>query len=259
MSTRDELEEQVSAENFTVDAIETQDDIEAGQKRLNDEINKKLKRQAEHEEKELERAVTKAKVKKATSHMGGPSKTDISAMRKHQEKAEKDREASAIKGLEWKIGQYIRHFPGIASRLPKLSPKPTEAECLRMVDIIKEILSTQGSMATIAGYFYQGFTMTELFWGDGKDMTAVPPKLRLNLSNISVLFRDGKFPQLDPLIAELDVEYPWLGRRSLFMRLGSTIMDILFKVNLYNTNPAAAKMFEMESRGPVDVPDVEGL
>ena len=68
----------------------------------------------------------------------------------------------------------------------------------------------------------------------------------MNLTGLSTLFRTGKFPELDPLIAEVDSEYPCIGRRSLLWRVVRSFGKILTKVHLYNTNPAAKMIFDMD-------------
>ena len=72
-----------------------------------------------------------------------------------------------------------------------------------------------------------------------------------NLTGMSILFRNGKFPELDPLIAEVDIDYPWIGKRSLLWRVVGAFGEILSKVHLYNTNPAAKMIFDMDMRGPI--------
>ena len=84
-------------------------------------------------------------------------------------------------------------------------------------------------------------------------MAQLPKPLQLNLSGLSDLFRKGKFPELEPLIAEVDIEYPWIGKRSLWLRVLGAFSSIATKVHLYNTNPAAKMIFEMDKRAPVEL------
>ncbi len=245
--------EAFDAANFTTDALELVDEIEGGKEQLNAEINKKLKRQADIEEMDRIKALSKAKARAAAEKFKAPTQKMMSTMMKAQEKAQKEAEAGEIKAILWKINLYCERFPGVASRIPKLGPKPSIGECQEVLAIIKDIMMTQGSMSSIATYFNSGFTILETLWGDGTKMTSVPPPLRFNLAGISQLFRQGKFPELEPLIAEMDIEYPWLGRRPLWMRFTSTIADILTRVHIYNTNPAARKLFDMEAQQPVKV------
>ena len=84
-----------------------------------------------------------------------------------------------------------------------------------------------------------------------ENVARLPEPLQVNLTGLSSLFRTGKFPELDPLIAEFDIEYPWIGKRSLLWRVVGTFGEILAKVQLYNTNPAAKMIFEMDNKGPI--------
>ena len=84
-----------------------------------------------------------------------------------------------------------------------------------------------------------------------ENVAQLPELFQVNLAGLSTLFRTGKFPELDPLIAEVDIEYPWIGKRSLLWRVVGTFGEILTKVHLYNTNPAAKMIFDMDKRGPI--------
>jgi hypothetical protein len=256
-SARDgEITQEIGEENFTVDALDMQDKIEAEKKLLNEEIAKKIKihsKNEDFEESAMAKAVAKAKAQKMAKMMKGPSDRVMTTALKAQEKMEKERDAALVKSLIWKITLYKERFPGLEARLPKLGAKPSVVECEEVLNIIREIMMTRGSIASIAQYVNSGFTLLETFWGDGSKLTSVPEPLRFNVNGISNLFRTGKFPELDPILMEIDIEYPWLGRRPLLVRCLSTLVNIMARVHVYNTNPAARKMFDMEEAKPVDL------
>jgi len=82
----------------------------------------------------------------------------------------------------------------------------------------------------------------------------IPKPFQFYLRGLSSLMRQGKFPEIDPIIAQLDIEYPWLGRRGLWARTISALAGIAFKVHLYNTDPAMKKIIELGDSRPVNVP-----
>ena len=177
-----------------------------------------------------------------------------------QEKLKMEKESEEIqkKRLISTINLYMDRFPMLASKVPRLTQKTSLREAEEILDIIRETMNTANSCHILAEYLNTGFTVLEGVWGDGSKMTRLPEPLRFNVKGISELFREGKFPELNPLIMEIDIEYPWLGRRPLLFRFCQALGSIITKVHLFNTNPAAASLFKMENMRPVDV-DIDGL
>jgi len=141
----------------------------------------------------------------------------------------------------------------LMNKIPKITQKTSLAEAQEILLQIRETMDSVNSVRTIVSYIDMGFFMAEGFMSDPKFVTRLPPPLQCNLSGLTQLFREGHFPELDPLIAEIDIEYPWIGRRSLMWRLLGALTGIAQKVHLYNTHPSGKKIFEMEARPPVNV------
>jgi hypothetical protein len=167
----------------------------------------------------------------------------------------RDLEDARKKDVMYKINLYCERFPSVSARLPKMKPTASLQECEEVLCIAREIVSSQNSVNNVIQTFNMGMTIFEAYWGDGSKMAKIHPMLGMNLTGMSKLFREGKFPELDPLICEIDIEYPWIGRRSLLLRFASTMGEMMMKVHLMNTNPAARKILEMASSEPKIIDD----
>jgi hypothetical protein len=229
------------AENFTVKALREQAKKEAESMPAKEKSSAADRKYAASREKAMAEAAK------------------VSA--KAREKTEKDQSEVRRKENFNKINKYLERFPFLRSKFPPLNPRASETESAEMLRLIRETMDSSRSVPSLIGWFNTGFSILENAWGDGKSMTMVPEPLRLNLTGLSQLFREGKFTQLDPLILEIDVEYPWIGRRPLVARLLETVKDILLSVHMFNTNPAARRIFEMGKSPavPISTQDADDL
>ncbi|MFA5657079.1 MAG: hypothetical protein WCQ69_08955 [Bacteroidales bacterium] len=176
---------------------------------------------------------------------------------KRHEQLVKQAEAAETRAIMRKIAAYMSRFPWLAEVVPRMRASPSLDEARDMLETIREAMMSQGSVNSIAQLLNHAFTMAEIWWGNGQRFPAVPPPLRFDITGISKLFRENKFPELTPLLMEIDVEYPWLGRRSLPSRFASALVAVILKVNAINTDPNARRAMEMSQQGPVNVDDVD--
>ena len=129
--------------------------------------------------------------------------------------------------------------------------------------MIRLEMDSQRSYYQLHKYVDMGLSSLENVWGDGKEMTMVPENLRLNLKGMTTLFRQGKFEdQIEPLLMEIDIEYPWLGRQNLIIRGLEALTEIAMKTHLDNLKKdspefanAVKKMEEAAKKPPVQVDD----
>lgn len=178
---------------------------------------------------------------------------------KEEEKHAQDVEEAAKKEPLKKIQRYFDRFPELLERVPKLSKNPGLVEINETLRVIRDEMDCARSLQRLNQYVDYGFMTLENFWGDGSTMTALPERARLNLNNLTALYRGGKFQEdLEPILQELDIEYPWLGRQGLLLRALGTLTTIATKVHIFNINPAARKLLNLSEHAPVDV-DVSDL
>ena len=176
---------------------------------------------------------------------------------KQKEKIIHDAEEVEKRKILGKVQLYVERFPMLLNKIPKINlSKLSLPEAQEILIQIREIMDSVNSVRTIVGYLDMGFAFTEGVMSDPKFVSYVPQPLRCNLTGLSKLFREGNFPELDPIIAELDIEYPWIGRRPLIWRLVGALAGIAQKVHIANTYPELAKkMFDMEQRRPMEPPE----
>jgi len=172
---------------------------------------------------------------------------------KKQEQAEKLAEAAETRKVVMKVNSYLAKFDWLRDVVPKLRANPSLDEARDVLNAIHDAMMSQGSVKSLAQMLNHAFTMVEIWWGDGQLYPAVPPPLRFNLTGVSQLFRENKFPELDPLLMEIDIEYPWIGRRSLPARFAETLLTVLLKVHTINTDPRARQVLTMSQQPPANV------
>ena len=168
-----------------------------------------------------------------------------------QEQEEKDKQVYLAK-----IRLYLERFPILTTRLPRLPQRASLAEIIEYSKLICDTLDQIGSVRNIVGYIDLGMAKLEEFMSYPTNMAKLPAPLQFNLKGMTTLFRQGKFPELDPIIAQLDIEYPWLGKRGLWMRTISAFTGIAMKVHLINTNPEMKKIFELDAKPSINL-DIE--
>ena len=179
---------------------------------------------------------------------------------KDQEKALKDMEEVKKKALFTKISRYLDTFPFLQGKIPKITAKTSYAELEEILALIRAEMDSQRSLHQLRKYANYGFMVFGQYWGDGSRMTFLPPPLRLNLNGIDQYFQKGIFNQeLEPLLLEIDIEYPALGRQSLFLRVAEAFGDVMLKTHAINTNPDARKILGLEKTPPKDIPGLDKL
>jgi hypothetical protein len=229
-----------SSENLTSDKIQAESQREESAKRT------KVAREKAAESQE--RANARQEIKMTSASSKGPSEAEIKKMMQVAEAAEK-------RQLTIKIRRYLDRFPELQRGMPALSEKSSVEEFQIALEWVRNQLSSANSLQSLFGYANMGFAGLEWLWGDGSHMRFLPPQLRLNLTGISKMVSShiDQFPEIVPLLKEIDAEYPSLGRQSLPIRCLQAVTTVMFKVHMFNTNPAARKAMEMENKAPVDV------
>jgi hypothetical protein len=174
---------------------------------------------------------------------------------KQAAKAEAENEAIYIRRLQVMIQRYFDAFPFLREKIPKLPAKTSVGEMEEIVRLIREEMDSQRSLVQLHRYADYGFYALENFWGDGSKLTFLPPPIRFNLTHINEFHRLGYFRnELDALLMEIDIEYPWLGRQSILLRALESFSQVLIKTHIINTNPEARKVLGLESQTPKDIP-----
>ena len=172
---------------------------------------------------------------------------------KRSAQLEKDMEMVETRQNIEKINLYMSRFGAfLSTRIPKMSARPSLAESQETLDSIRTVMNNQMSVNTIAGYFNTGFVFLEKMWGDGQKMTMVPEELRFNLKGISTNYQQSFNTDFLPLIYEVDIEYPWLGRQSMALRLISSLTKVMLTTHMMNVSPSAKKMADLDSAKPLD-------
>jgi hypothetical protein len=230
-----------SSENLTSDKIQAETQREESAKRT------KVAREKAAESQE--RAAARQEAKMASGAPAkGPSEAEVKKMMMMAEAAEKRK-------LTIKIRRYLDRFPELQRGMPPLSDKSSLEDFQYVLEWVKNQLASANSLQSLYGYANMGFAGLEWLWGDGSKLRFLPPQLRLNLTGISkmVTAHMDQFPEIVPLLKEIDAEYPTLGRQSLPMRCIQAVTSVMFKVHMLNTNPAARKAMEMDHKPPVDL------
>lgn len=177
-----------------------------------------------------------------------------------RQKMAKEMEDIQKKKILHKISQYMERFPTLGPRIPKLPQRCTLEEANEVLLIIRDEMNSQRSLMNLMKYTDHAFAVLENVWGDGSRMTRLPPPLRLNLSGLSDLWRKGIFhDEITPVLAEIDIEYPWLGQQTLPVRCIEALSGVLLKVHLLNTNPNARKMLNLEKQLPLEEDEIGDL
>lgn len=232
----------VSAGAFTVDSIESeQAEAEEAERTMKDQ--KKIGEKLVAKRAELATKTTKAAV---------------TAKVKQDDKDKKAAEEVYKKDLRHKINKYLENFPMIAQKVPKLSERASLPEYEELLYLIHEELNTQRSLVNLKRYADAGVTALETFWGDGSKLTMLPPPLRFNVRGMSEQFRAGAFgEEIEPILLELDIEYPWLGQQSLPMRLIGAVSTMMLKTHIMNMSPNARKLSDLQNSPPIQMSQEE--
>ena len=231
------------ASNFTVSSIE-------GAREMENEAQETKKRERKKEE-----SSEKIREKMVSQMMKPPPVAVIKENMRQQEKIKQENEEVEKAKIFTKIRLYYERFPLLIDKLPKISPRASLAEVKVYLKMIYDTLDSVGSVKNLYSYVDLGMAKLEEFMTNPHNLKKIPTTFQLDLRGLSTLFRQGKFPEVEPIIAQLDIEYPWLGRRGLFARTLSTLAGIAYKVHLYNSgDPVMKKILDMGNAPPVDVP-----
>lgn len=162
------------------------------------------------------------------------------------------KEMTYNKLLRLKIDRRFQKF----SFLDKCVPYPANnapREVLEETDQLQQLeLDMQGGEQSLFNKVITGANILDDMWGDGTQMTMLPPFLRLNLKtplSLKEATQDAKFQSdLKRLVEETAIEYPQLCKRNLMMRWIEFIIVSLYGVHMVNSNPRLRDAFILMKR-----------
>lgn len=233
-----------SAANFTVDAM-----VEKERKELSKEHETKQREKEAKSEEAFER-------KKETAELRLDTEKKKLLLREEIKK-EKTSEDAEKKYLLTKIEKYHSRFPQIVEGITKPKATASVEEVRETYRLVRLSMDTQNSLKSIRQYFLALLGVVEQVVGDGQNLPEfVPPQLRLDVRGLCALFQSGSFDaDFDPIIAEWDIEYPWLGQSGLFVRTFGTVLSSMIK-----TQGERNKLASVTSRAPVvNNPDLDKI
>eukprot|EP00727_Mastigamoeba_balamuthi_P004444 m51a1_g13999 hypothetical protein (229) ;mRNA; r:1064569-1065309 len=207
-------------------------------------------------EKEQEAKDTAPKKDKETEHVLQNFKKSLQKMQtaalcveteqakvqvKDDTKKQQDAEEAKKKPIITKINRYLTAFPNLAGVVPKISMRASL------------------SLYQLHKYVNMVFVVLETTWKNGSGAPSwVPPQMCLNLTNMFMYYRQGLFDkEIVPVLMEIDIEYPWLGRQSLIWRTLEVFTEALTKIHIINSDPEAVQI--LMQKGTKDIPDLEKL
>lgn len=217
------------------------------------------------EAKELEKekdkkSDSKTAFSRVSAHMMKMEAERQKVMLKEGTKLGQELEEAKKKRLLVTINRYQESFPFLKDKIPKLQAKISLPECEEIIKLIREEMNAQRSLVQLRKYCDFGFMGIENFWGDGAKITFLPPQFRLNLQNLGQYHKRGLFREaLEPILMEIDIEYPWIGRQTLIWRGLEALSEVMIKTHLINTNPEARKVLGLEKEPPKANPNMEKL
>jgi hypothetical protein len=233
---------------------------------------KKVTEQSERMEAELAHdkkatasdPVKKAREKAIAESMLPPGRSVRDAREKvvikENAKAAKDADAAIARGLAYKIKQYLERFPDLSPYVGRIPANPSATECEIILGIIRDRIQSKKSLESLKQKVGFILNAIETVWGDGTRFPRVPKPLRFDLSGLGTFYNRGLFTEFDPILAEIDIEYPQFGQQNLFTRALSAFAQALFIVHKANTDPATLSAMSMQTKDPVDLgSDMEGL
>eukprot|EP00727_Mastigamoeba_balamuthi_P000687 m51a1_g10615 hypothetical protein (247) ;mRNA; f:50269-51009 len=240
----------ISPAAFTVDAVQTAVEKEQEAKDTAPKKDKETERVLQNFEKSLQKTQTAA-LRVETERAKAQVKDDA--------KKQQDAEEAKKKPIIAKINRYLAAFPNLAGVVPKISTRASLQEVQEVLNIIREEIASQRSLYQLHKYVNTAFVALETTWKNGSGAPSwVPPQMRLNLTNMSMYYRQGLFDkEIEPVLMEIDIEYPWLGRQSLIWRTLEAFTEALTKTHIINSDPEAAQI--LMQKGAKDIPDLEKL
>jgi hypothetical protein len=223
---------------------------------IRDDVVNEQRREAEDKAREKSDAAARKTLPTITKMLVDERKTAAKDASKKAEEAQEIERRNVL----MKINKYVEVFPFLASKVPKIGARATLAEALEALKSVREELGSQRSLGRLHKHVDMGLFFLQGIWGDGSQLTRIPPAFRFNLSEISKYHKMGLFnAELDPILQEIDIEYPWIGRQGLFLRGMEAIGDILMKAHTINTNPEARKVLGLDGVKPKDVAGLDRL
>lgn len=188
------------------------------------------------------------------------SKKAIQNMKNVETKKEKTNEERLKKELDRKITEYmsrnVKEFSVLHDNtVAKLNKNHTLEESQFVYDQIRSKLDGREGPANIKGIFKQGSMLTQSVWGDGSKMP-VPDAFKFDLHNIGDIVNSGAFDaQMDGIINEIDIEYPWFGSAGLLRRTVMALFSVVLVVHTANKNPNMIMAGKLASMSSVKEPD----
>ena len=238
----------MSSENFSVSAIQEREQRE--------EVDDEKMTLAQKRDREVQKSIDKSNMAFAK----------VSAERaKNDAKLDAKREAEMAEAQKrpylTKIQSYLDTFPFLSEKLGpavKVTTRTSLPELVYTLGVIRHEMDTRRSLNRLVSGMDTGILMLEGIWGDGSVLAkrGVPPHLCWNLTGMYGMWKEGAFMEdVLPLLQEIDIEYPWLGKQSLPLRALSTAVGIMAKVNMKNTPRVADLMSQPPKDVKVDLPD----
>ena len=175
-------------------------------------------------------------------------------LRKKQE-IEEEIEQMQIRDTLEIIGKYIEKWPESAHRIRPLPPKPTLGEVTQCLKSVRETRNRIGSENRVAGILSIAIASFEKWWGSG-DKPWIPPEMRLDVRGITKNFAKKEFTEMNEIVEEIDLEYPWLGRQPLPARALGAFYLSMNEQDQRNKNPDyKAEMAALNKGAPVPIPE----
>lgn len=234
-----ELKASVSSEKFTVSALEEADTADYRREVKERDVQKAIdKSQSSWAKLQAERAKVEAKA---------------------EAKREVEIEEAKKRPYLLKIQQYLDRFPWLVEKLGpavKVTTRTSLPELVYTLGIIRNEMDSKMSLSRLVAGVDMATMFLETTWGDGTRMAAYLPKeLQWNLTGLHKMWKEGAFVEdLLPVLQEIDIEYPWVGKQSLPMRTVAAIVTVMAKVNMTNS---AKLQVGIEKKNPIDIPTEE--
>lgn len=236
-----EEREDLTAAGFTADAMMAADGREV------EEVSRATYQ--EKRDKDIQKSIDKAN---QASFKVAAERSKLDA--KAGAKREAELEDAQKKPYLQKIQLYVERFPFLQDKLMvKVTQRTSLPELVYILTLIRNEMDTRSSLNRLVGGVDVGLLFLEGTWGDGSKMVFLPNELRFNLTGLHRMWKEGLFMEdILPVLQEVDIEYPWLGRQTLPMRGISSLMTVLVKVNLANRSPLAKAAMETQNAKPID-------
>ena len=156
------MSQSIEAEAFTVSSIDAQEKKE--EESLASQI----------EEKKREEASSKSREKMMAQMLKPPPPAIIREQIKQNDKARHDAEEVEKRKLFLKIQLYFERFPGLMTKIPKISARSSLVEAEEILNQIRHTMNSMGSCRNIIKYVEIGFTVLERFMSQKQNVARFP-------------------------------------------------------------------------------------